>query len=474
MNSSWELVIGIEIHIELNTKTKMFSSQPNLYSDIPNIYVSPIDLAYPGTLPSLNKEAIIKGIKLAKGLKMKIDNLVRFDRKNYFYPDLTKGYQITQQFNPIGKNGIIKAKVDDIWKDISIERIHLEEDTAKSLHQDKYTLLNYNRSGVPLIEIVSNPVMHSAKEATAYVEAIRQMALALNISDAKMNEGSLRVDVNISVRKKNSDDLNTRVEIKNLNSISNIEKAIEYEANYQINCYENNISFEQCTKRYDENKNITVIMRSKSSAIDYKYFPDPNIPYIRLSNELIDSIKIEELPYEKEQRYLKNGLNNVQISQLINNTSYANFLDSLNTNDFKKTTNIFFSEIVSYINQNPTQNDLILSNSKEISKLIQFAIDEKISKNNIKLILEEIKNYNDFDIESIIKNNNLFIEKKAIDLHAIIKEIFKENLSLEAEFKNNFNRASKFLSGQVMKKTSGKADIIELNKLIKALNEEKK
>ncbi|PZW00603.1 Asp-tRNA(Asn)/Glu-tRNA(Gln) amidotransferase subunit GatB [Metamycoplasma auris] len=473
MNNDWELVIGIEIHIELNTKTKMFSSQPNSYSDNPNIYVSPIDLAYPGTLPILNKEAIIKGIKLAKALNMTIDHLVRFDRKNYFYPDLTKGYQITQQFNPIGKNGNIKIKVDNEWKDVSIERIHLEEDTAKSLHQNKLTFLNYNRSGIPLIEIVSDPVIHSSQEAIAYVEAIRQTALAINISDAKMNEGSLRVDVNISVRRKGTNDLNTRVEIKNLNSISNIEKAINYEANYQINCYENNIPFEQSTKRFDEDKQITVLMRSKSSAIDYKYFPEPNIPYIRLSNELIDSISIEELPYQKEQRYLVNGLNNVQISQLINNPTYANFLDSLNTTDFKKTTNIFFSEIVSYMNQNPNFSHQIISNSKEISKLIQYVIDNKVSKNSIKQILELVQIYKEFLVDLIIKDNGLFIENKNINLEEVIEEIFNENPSLKVEFKNNFARASKFLSGQVMKKTSGKADIIKLNQLIKALNEEK-
>ena len=195
--NNWELVIGIEIHIELNTNTKMFSPMLNNFDSKQNYNVSNIDLAYPGSLPLVNKGAIIRAIKLAKALNMTIDPYVRFDRKNYFYPDLPKGFQITQQFHPIGSNGFVKAKVDNVWKDIAIERIHMEEDTAKAIHKNNLTYLNYNRAGIPLIEIVSNPVMHSAKEAAAYVDAIRQTVLCLNISDAKMNEGSLRTDINI-------------------------------------------------------------------------------------------------------------------------------------------------------------------------------------------------------------------------------------------------------------------------------------
>ncbi|MGX9339900.1 Asp-tRNA(Asn)/Glu-tRNA(Gln) amidotransferase subunit GatB [Mycoplasma sp. 2261] len=474
MDKNWELVIGIEIHIELNTKTKMFSSQPNLYTSNPNIYVSHIDLAYPGSLPIVNKQAIIKGIKLAKALNMEIDHNIRFDRKNYFYPDLTKGYQITQQFNPIGKNGKIKIKVNNEWKDIEIERIHLEEDTAKSLHEGNQTLLNYNRSGVPLIEIVSNPVLHSAKEAVAYVDAIRKIVLALDISDAKMNEGSLRVDLNISVRKKGTNDLNTRVEVKNLNSISNIEKAIEYEYNWQTSCYESGQTFSQQTKRFDESKLKTITMRSKSDSIDYKYFPDPNIPCIELKPEFVDSITIEELPYEREMRYLKYGLNNVQIMQLIENMEYASFIDVLNTTDFKKSVNIFFAEIVSFLNQNNLLLSKLKLNIDVMSKIIQYAIDEKIQKTSIKTILSILINQNENnDIDEIIKQNNLFIEHKEISLTDIIKEILNEFPTLNKEFEINFNRASKFMLGQVMKKTAGKANAIELSQIIKDLYEKK-
>ena len=267
-NDLWELVIGIEIHIELNTKTKMFSPILNNFNSMPNSNVSNIDLAYPGSLPLVNKEAIIKGIKLAKALNMEIDPLVQFDRKNYFYPDLPKGYQITQQFYPIGKNGKIKIKVENEWKEIKIERIHLEEDTAKSIHSKDKTYLNYNRAGVPLIEIVSHPVIHSAKEAAAYVEAIRQTALCLNISDAKMNEGSLRTDINISIREKGTNVFNNRVEVKNLNSISNVQKAIEFEAERQLNIYQNGKTVVQETRRFDEQLKETVSMRLKTKIFD--------------------------------------------------------------------------------------------------------------------------------------------------------------------------------------------------------------
>ncbi|MGC7165247.1 Asp-tRNA(Asn)/Glu-tRNA(Gln) amidotransferase subunit GatB [Metamycoplasma hominis] len=467
MNNDWEIVIGIEIHIELNTKTKMFSPVQNEYGDEANTNVSNIDLAYPGSLPLLNSSAIIKAIKLAKALEMEIDPLVRFDRKNYFYPDLTKGYQITQQFHPIGKNGLIRAKVQNSWKTFSIERIHMEEDTAKSIHENGLTYLNYNRCGVPLIEIVSNPAMHSAEDAMAYVEAIRQTALVLDISDAKLNEGSLRTDVNLSVRRKGENVLNTRTEIKNLNSLSNIKKAIEYESNFQIQMYENNLTFNQETKRFDEKMQKTVSMRSKGDAISYKYFPDPNLPYIQLQQKFIDDIKIEEIPYQKELRYLKNGLNQVQISQLLNNISYAKYIDSINSKDFKKATNVFFSDIVTYLNSNNKNIENLSFKADDARKVVEYLIDNRINKNNIAEIIK-IKDQNpNLNIESIIKDNGFLIEIKEIDLNELVQEILNENPNLETEFKNNYNRAQKFMQGQIMKKTMGKANLKNLDEIIK-------
>ncbi|TPE58080.1 Asp-tRNA(Asn)/Glu-tRNA(Gln) amidotransferase subunit GatB [[Mycoplasma] falconis] len=467
MNKDWEIVIGIEIHLELNTKTKMFSPAPNVYGEEANAHVSNIDLAYPGSLPLVNSAAIIKAIKLAKALKMEIDPIVRFDRKNYFYPDLTKGYQITQQFNPIGKNGQIKIKVNNNWQDVLIERIHMEEDTAKSNHEGDLTYLNYNRSGVPLIEIVSNPVIHSAEEAVAYVEAIRKTAQTLNISKAKMNEGSMRVDVNISVRPKGSEILNTRVEIKNLNSLSNIEKAIEYEANYQVNKYLNNEAFPQETKRFDEGKQITVSMRSKSDAVDYKYFPDPNIPYIGLSSDLIDNVKIEELPYDKELRYIKNGLNEVQISQLINNVEYAKYFDEIDFLDIKKAANVFFAEVISYLNSNNLAIEQLELQPLELKEVLDLLVLDQLDKTSVKKILVEKQKNPQFSVSEIIKNNNLKLELMNLDLNQIIEEVLNENSNLLEEFTKNPARAEKFMMGQVMKKTKGKAKNDEVLKAIK-------
>ncbi|AWX69372.1 Asp-tRNA(Asn)/Glu-tRNA(Gln) amidotransferase subunit GatB [[Mycoplasma] anseris] len=466
MNSDWEMVIGIEIHLELNTKTKMFSPAPNTYNAKENTCVSNIDLAYPGTLPLINSQAIIKGIKLAKALHMEIDHEIHFDRKNYFYPDLNKGYQITQQFRPIGKNGSIKIKVKDQWKEVLIERIHLEEDTAKSVHENGKTYLNQNRAGVPLIEIVSNPVIHSAEEAIAYVEAIRQTALALNISEAKMNEGSLRTDVNISVRKKNTTALNTRVEIKNLNSLSNIEKAIQSEFNYQVNAYLNHETFEQTTKRFDEATEQTIVMRSKADSIDYKYFPDPNLPFVRLSNELIDSVSIEEIPYEKEIRYQQNGLNNVQISQLLNNIDYANYLDQIAYEDLKKSANIFFAEIVTFLNKNNIAINEFWLSPKEAKELITLLVQQKINKTSIATLIE-LKKSTKESIFELANKHNLIIEQIKISLEEIIEKVLEENLGLKDQFTTNFDKASKFMLGQVMKKTMGKANVAELNKILK-------
>jgi aspartyl-tRNA(Asn)/glutamyl-tRNA(Gln) amidotransferase subunit B len=287
-----EVVIGIEIHLELNTKSKMFSNSPNFYDAKPNENINEIDLGYPGTLPTVNKEAVFKGLLLAKALKMKIDTKLRFDRKNYFYPDLTKGYQITQQFFPIGKNGVLPIEN----KNISIERIHLEEDTAKQIHGTTKTSLNYNRAGVPLIELVTDPVISTAEEAAQYVQGIRNLAIALNISDVKMEEGSLRADVNISLRPFGALELGTKVEIKNINSISNMKKAISFEISRQTKLLLTNKKIEMETRRFNDKNQETAAMRKKNDSIDYKYFPEPNIPIITLDKSFLDKAILPILP----------------------------------------------------------------------------------------------------------------------------------------------------------------------------------
>ncbi|QJG66991.1 Asp-tRNA(Asn)/Glu-tRNA(Gln) amidotransferase subunit GatB [Mycoplasma phocoenae] len=469
----WEPVIGIEIHLELNTKTKMFSSAPNVFSLEPNKGVNVIDLAYPGTLPLLNKQAVIFGIKLAKALKMKVDNELHFDRKNYFYTDLPKGYQITQQFRPIGSDGVLPIEINNKIKNIDIERIHLEEDTAKQIHEGDTTFINYNRAGVPLIEIVSKPVIKSAKEAVEYINNIRLIALSLGISDAKMSEGSLRADVNISVREKGTEQFNTRVEIKNLNSLSNVEKAIEYEMQWQIEQHEKGIEFEQQTKRFDEASQTNKMMRSKSSAVDYKYFPEPNIPIIQLTDELINSVNVDELPWERKQRYIENNLNNVQYEQLIQNMEYANFIDRLcniSNISLKKITNIFFSQIVSFLNEKSIQISELPLSYEEFVFIIEQMEENKLLKHSLNVIMNSRMLEENINIEEIIKSNDLKAKDLSLEITSMINEILNSNKDLMEEYTTRPDRVVKFVVGQVMKLSKGQANPVQTKEiLLKAL-----
>ena len=294
----YDVVIGIEIHCELKTVSKMFSGAPTSFGQKANTCVNEIDLGHPGAMPCVNKEAVKKAIQICTALHLKIDPLIKFDRKNYYYADLPKGFQITQQFHPIGKNGYIMIKTDDKEKKIRINRIHMEEDTAKQFHLTNVSLLDYNRAGTPLVEIVSEPDMQNGKEAAAYVEALRQTLYYLGVSDCKMEEGSMRCDVNVSLKPKGSNVFGTKNEIKNLNSIANVQKAIDYEVARQKNILENGGTIEQATRRFDENTKETVLMRKKEGNVDYKFFPEPNIFPIRIDENWIKQIQSElpELP----------------------------------------------------------------------------------------------------------------------------------------------------------------------------------
>ena len=285
------VTIGIEIHCELKTNTKMFSGAPVRFGETANTCTSVVDLGHPGCLPCVNKEAVALAIKACTAMHCELETLVRFDRKNYYYSDLPKGFQITQQFHPIGSNGYVEIDVDGEKKKIRIERIHMEEDTAKQFHKETGTYIDFNRAGTPLIEIVSKPDMHSAKEAAAYVETLRKNLLYLNVSDVKMEEGSMRCDVNISLSK-DKDTLGTKTEIKNLNSIANVQKAVQAEIERQSALLDAGEKVEQATRRYDEAQKATILMRKKEGNVDYKYFPEPNIFPIQLDLDWVKSIPI--------------------------------------------------------------------------------------------------------------------------------------------------------------------------------------
>ncbi|MBT1374411.1 Asp-tRNA(Asn)/Glu-tRNA(Gln) amidotransferase subunit GatB [Mycoplasma bovis] len=467
--NNFETIIGIEIHLELNTKTKMFSPSKIDFEADANTTVNQIDLGYPGTLPLLNKEAVISGVKLAKALSMTIDNELHFDRKNYFYPDLPKGYQITQFYRPIGSNGHFVINTESGSKKINIERIHLEEDTARQYHGEK-TKLDYNRAGVPLIEIVSYPEISSADEAVAYVDMIRRIALSLGISSAKMEQGSLRADVNISLRPKGYKGFGTKVEIKNMNSFRAIRNAIDYEIKLQTQKILTNEPILQQTKRYDEESMSTVVMRTKTGTIDYKYFPEPNIPFIKLSDEFINNVKLNELPWEKEERYKNEGIQDIYIKSLINDIELANYFDSINYFDRSKLSKLFFAEVVSLANSKNVKAYELGIKPQALESAIGLLDNEVISGKSFKKLVPLLINYDD-DLNKLIKENNLEQISDEQTITKWIDDVIEKNETLVAEYTERSEKVIKFVLGNVMKLSGGKVNPQKANDLlIKLLN----
>ncbi len=321
----YEPVIGIEIHVELKTKSKMFSSSPCTFGEAPNSQTVPFDLAMPGTMPVVNQEAVIYGIKICSAMHMNIARTLYFDRKNYFYPDLPKGYQITQQFHPIGTKGYVELVIDGKTIKVGVDNAHLEEDTAKQVHLSDVSLLNFNRCGTPLLEIVSDPDMHTGQEAMKYVETIREIVTYLGCSDGKMENGSMRCDINISLRPKGSTTLGTKSECKNLNTIANIGSAVDYEIKRQTEILESGGSVDQETRRWDEALKRTVLMRKKTNAIDYKYFREPNIVPIDLDEGFIyDAVhSMNKLPNQYRVEFRQLGLTDYQIEELLSDREFV-------------------------------------------------------------------------------------------------------------------------------------------------------
>ncbi|ADV34151.1 Aspartyl/glutamyl-tRNA(Asn/Gln) amidotransferase subunit B (plasmid) [Mesomycoplasma conjunctivae] len=462
--NNFEVIIGIEIHLELNTKTKMFSPARIDFNAEPNTTMNQIDLGYPGTLPLVNKEAVLSGIKLAKALNMKIDDELHFDRKNYFYPDLPKGYQITQFLRPIGSEGYVTINTDKGPKKIQIERIHLEEDTARQHHDEEGTKLDYNRAGVPLIEIVTHPVLRSADEAVAYVDMIRKIALSLNISDAKMEQGSLRADVNVSLRPYGYKGFGTKVEIKNMNSFRAIKNALEFEIDFQRKQILTNKPILQQTKRYNEATLSTVVMRTKTGEVDYKYFPEPNIPFIKLSKKLIDSVKLNELPWEREARYKKENIQDIYINSLLNDLDLAKYFDSINYVDRDKLSKLFFAEIVSLANSKSIHPTELNIKNGHLLKGIELMDQDIISGRSFKKLVPLLVNF-DGDFDKLVVDNNLKQISDEATITKWVNEIISQNESVIAEYPNREERVLKFVLGALMKVSGGQVSPIKANEI---------
>lgn len=465
---NFEAVIGLEIHVETKSNSKMFSSSPNKFSTNPNSQCSVFDLAFPGVMPSVNKKCVINALRVCHALHMKIDNELWFDRKNYFYSDLPKGYQITQQFRPIGKDGYLILDIDDKKVRINIERLHMEEDTCKQLHLRDETLLDYNRAGVPLIEIVSRPEIKNGLEAMKYVEKIRDIVTYADVSDGKMEEGSLRCDVNVSIRPVGSEKFGTKVEIKNLNSLANIQKAIDFEIKRQSSLLLKGIAIEQETRRYDELKKETVLMRVKTDAVDYKYFTEPNIIPILLSDEFItDAItSCPELLDHKLERYMNEyKLSKYDSLVILSNKDNANYFEEIlkYTNEYKLAANWVSVDIQSYLNKT---NKSILEfpiSSKDIATLINAIKDNKVSNKIAKDIFS--KALQGENIEELLEKSNQVSDVS--ELLKLVNEVLDQNQESINLIKNGKDRALGFLVGQVMKLSKGKANPALTSKLIK-------
>ena len=456
----YEAVIGLEIHVETKTKSKMFSDAPVDYNAAPNALVSPIDLAHPGTLPRVNKKAVENAIKVCYALNMTIDETLYFDRKNYFYSDLPKGYQITQDKRPIGKDGYIDLNVDGKITRIRINRVHMEEDTAKQLHIIEHSLVDYNRAGIPLIEVVTEPDIRNGKEAAKYVEMIREIVTFTNVSDGKMEEGSLRCDVNVSIRPVGREAFGTKVEVKNLNSISNVEKVVDIEIARQKAVLEAGGVVIQETRRYDDGLKETISMRVKSSAVDYKYYPEANLVPIYIGRDFIDRViaTCPELPTTKRTRYEDEfKLSQFDIDVLLANKDVCEYFDQTVkfTKNYKIVSNLISGEIAAFLNKNQQSITELKIEPANLAKLAEMIAGGKISNKQAREILEHLfeKNQNP---ELVAKSLNMVQISDEGAILTLVNSVLDENPSVIEDYKNGKDRAFGFLVGILMKKSQGK------------------
>ena len=472
---SWETVIGLEIHAQLSTKSKLFSGGSTEFGAESNTHVDLVDMGLPGVLPVANKEAFYKAIRFGLATGAEINQTSSFDRKNYFYPDLPKGYQITQMTKPIVEKGSIKILVDDSEKIINITRAHLEEDAGKSIH-DLYegeTAVDLNRAGTPLLEIVSEPEISNAKEAVAYFKAIRQLVTFLDICDGNMAQGSMRCDVNVSVKKTDSSELGTRAELKNINSFKFIEKAINFEIDRQIRLLESGESVVQETRLYDSENNETRSMRSKEEANDYRYFPCPDLLPVVISDKELMEIKenLPELPEEKENRYIKEiGLDESEAKIISSSKTMANMFEdaSSKTNNTKLVANWLVGDISALLNKDNIEIDESSLSAENFGKLIERISDNTISGKIAKSVLDEIWE-NGSDVDEIIESKGLVQIQDESLLEEIANKVIKSNPDQVSAYKNGKDKLFGFFVGQVMKETQGKANPQSINKILKRL-----
>ena len=467
----YEVIIGLEVHAELSTKTKIFCSCPTKFGSAPNTQTCPICMAMPGTLPVLNEKVVEYAVKAGLATNCEISRNSKNDRKNYFYPDLPKAYQISQYDRPLCEHGYVEIDTKEGKKKIGLTRIHIEEDAGK-LNHDEFaggSLVDLNRAGVPLIEIVSEPDLRSSEEVEEYLRKLKSILEYIEVSDCKMQEGSFRADVNVSVRKKGDSKLGTRTEMKNMNSFRSITRGIEYEIDRQIDVIEDGGKVEQETLRWDDVSGKTFSMRDKEDAQDYRYFPDPDLVAIRLSEEYIENIKksLPELPESRKERYLKEYELSEKDANIITSSKYLSdlFEGAIKVcNNPKAVNNWIISDISRILNETEMEPIEIPFDSNQLGKLIILIDKGTISSSIGKKVLEELFE-NPRDPEEIIKEKGWIQISDEGAIKEVVLKVLEANPQSVADYKGGKDKALGFLVGQAMKETKGKANPQMLNKM---------
>lgn len=468
---NFETTIGLEVHVELKTKSKMFSPSANEFGDTPNMNTNVIDWGYPGVLPSVNKGALEYGMRAALALNATIAKENHFDRKNYFYPDNPKAYQITQFEQPIGHDGWVEVELDNgDTKKIGIEELHLEEDAGKNTHRGQNSYVDLNRQGTPLIEIVSKPDMASPEEAYKYLETLRQVIQFSGVSDVKMEEGSLRVDANISIRPVGQKEYGVKTELKNINSFNYLRKGLEYEEKRQAQILLSGGTIRQETRGYNENTGETVLQRVKEGSDDYRYFPEPDIPLIHISDDWIAEVRrsIPEMPAARRQRYINDlGLSAADATVLTQSLEMADFFEATVAAgaDAKLAANWLQGEVSAYLNAEKLELTATKLTAVNLATMINLITDGTISSKIAKKVFKEIIT-NGTEPKQWVEAKGLVQLSDPAKLLPIITEILDNNQQSIDDFKNGKDRAIGFLVGQIMKQTRGQANPKVVNQLL--------
>ena len=465
---AYKAVIGLEFHCEMKSNTKVFSNARNSFSKVSNENVAPIDMAFPGTLPVVNKTCVKKALMMSMILNCRQPEYMEFDRKNYYYPDLPKGYQLTQFFNPVGVDGKIEIDVNGTKKEVLIHDIHLEEDAASLDHYYNTSTIDYNRAGVPLLELVTEPCLHSADEALAFLEHIKSIYEYTDISECDTKKGQIRADVNVSIMDENDTEFGTKVEVKNVNSFDAIRKTINYEIKRQSELKDAGRYDEvvQETRRWDDESSTTIHMRSKADAIDYKYFTEPNIPKYKITKELLDEIrsKIPVLAYERKQKYINEyGLSDYDAGVLTKNKKISDYFDTCIKlgSDAKSACNWITTRIMGELNKSEenTIEDLFIT-PEMLSELIKLINDKKITNNQGKEVFAHMLEEHLTPLE-IVKKYDMGVLEDSNLIESLVNEVISENEKAITDYHNGRTNMLDYLVGQVIKKSRGKANPVE-------------